>query len=223
MEETISCNLLDPNHLRVDSGRPLPRHQEGDVFLQGPIAYDWAILACRLPGVGFHVAMAYRFHAKRFALPGGRHWGIRDIARGLQVSPPTARRGLQVAEGAGLLSVIRKPGCKPRVSPRELPKSKPSSPHRPLYGPIPWRWWLPASLLPGKSLQVAAVCWLLAGWGQSADFELAVEDWTEFGLNRFSVARGLNNLERAGLVSIDRRSGQSPRVSILDRPREAVA
>jgi hypothetical protein len=38
-----------------------------------------------------------------------------------------------------------------------------------------WSCWLPAARIPGKSLQVAPVCWLLAGWRRSADFELALE------------------------------------------------
>ena len=69
---------------------------------------------------------------------------------------------------------------------------------------------------PGKSLQVASVCWLLAGWSRSAEFELALDDWAEFGLSRFSASRGLDELERAGLVSVGRMPGRSPVVTILD-------
>jgi hypothetical protein len=85
-----------------------------------------------------------------------------------------------------------------------------------LYGPIPWSWWLPASRLPGKSLQVGAVCWLLAGWSRSAKFDLALDNWAEFGLSRFSASRGLDTLERPGLVSTIRHPGRSPVVTILD-------
>ena len=42
-----------------------------------------------------------------------------------------------------------------------------------------------------------AVCWLLTGWNRSAEFELKLEDWAEFGLSRFSASRGLATLERA--------------------------
>jgi hypothetical protein len=68
---------------------------------------------------------------------------------------------------------------------------------------------------------VAAVCWLLAGWEGSADFELALGDWAGFGLSRFSVARGLDALEGAKLVSVARRPGLSPIVSILDNLESA--
>ena len=73
-------------------------------------------------------------------------------------------------------------GCKLAVSVLDLPEPEAGSKRRPLYGPIPWSWWLPASRLPGKTLQVASVCWLLAGWKRSAEFELALDDWAEFGL-----------------------------------------
>jgi DNA-binding transcriptional ArsR family regulator len=56
----------------------------------------------------------------------------------------------------------------------------------------------------------------LAGWSRSAEFELALDDWAEFGLSRFSASRGLDTLEGAGLVSVVRRPGRSPIVFILD-------
>jgi hypothetical protein len=122
-----------------------------------------------------------------------------------------------------LLAVEREPGCKLAVSVLDLPEPEAGPERRPLYGPIPWSWWLPASRLPGRSLQVGAVCWLLAGWIQWAEFELALESWAEFGLSRFSAWRGLDTLERVGLVSVARRPGRSPIVAILDVESQADA
>jgi hypothetical protein len=62
----------------------------------------------------------------------------------------------------------------------------------------------------------ASVCWLLASWERSAEIELALDDWAEFGLSRFSASRGLDTLELAGLVSTGRRPRRSPIVTILD-------
>jgi hypothetical protein len=59
-------------------------------------------------------------------------------------------------------------------------------------------------------------CWLLKGWSRSAEFDLALNLWAEFGLSRFSGYRGLDTLEGAGLVSTIRRPGRSPVVLILD-------
>ena len=139
-----------------------------------------------------------------------------DVAKGLRISEDSARRGLHAAELAGLLAVEREPGCKLAVSVLDLPEPEAGMKRRPLYGPIPWAWWLPASRLPGKSLHVGAVCWLLAGWERSADFGLALGGWSEFGLSRFSASRGLGALERAELVSVARRPGRSPVVTIRE-------
>ena len=144
------------------------------------------------------------------------------IAKGLQISDDSARRGLHSAELARLLVVEREPGCKLAVSVLDLPDPEAGPKRRPLYGPIPWSWWLPASRLPGKSLQVGAVCWLLAGWNRSAELELALDDRAEFGLSRFSASRGLGTLERAGLVFTVRRSGLPPIVTILDATMSTV-
>jgi hypothetical protein len=214
----------DPERLRLpaemigetECRRKPPRHRPGDPFIKGPIAYVWIASACRLPGSGLAVAMAYRFHAGRFRFRYGRRWDISDVAKGLRISDDSARRGLHAAELAGLVSVSREPGRKLAVSVSDLAGPDAGSMHRPLYGPIPWVWWLPASWLPGKSLQVAAVCWLLAGWERSAGFELALDDSAEFGLSRFSASRGLDNLEGAGLVSAVRRPGRSPAMTLLN-------
>jgi hypothetical protein len=56
----------------------------------------------------------------------------------------------------------------------------------------------------------------LAGWSRSADFELALDGWAGFGLSRFSASRGLDELTRAGLVSVSRKPGRSPVVTILE-------
>jgi hypothetical protein len=200
----------------VGRTRP-PRHQPGDPFIKGPIPYSWIAPACRLPGAGFQVAMAYRFFRSRFRFKRrGLRRGLQDVAKGLRISDDSARRGLHSAELTGLLAVEREPSCKLVVSVLAVPDPEPGPKRRPLYGPIPWSWWLPASRLPGKSLQVGAVCWLLAGWNRSAKFELALHDLAEFGLSRFSASRGLDTLERAGLVSAIQEPGRFPVVLILD-------
>jgi hypothetical protein len=198
----------------LETRRRPPRHRPGDPFIKGPIPHAWIPSACRLPGAGLPVAMAYRFLCCRFRR--SNRWGLDAIANGLRITSRSARRGLHSAELAGLLAVEREPGCKLAVSVLDCPKSEAGSGHRPLYGPIPWNWWLPASRLPGRSLQVGSVCWLLAGWSRSAHFELAFDGWSEFGLSRFSASRGLDESERAGLVSVRRRSGRPSAVTILE-------
>ncbi len=220
--DPLGAEIWDLDQLRLPadrvgnpkSSRRPPRHRPGDPFIKGPIPYGWIASACRLPAAGLRVAMACRFLCCRFRV--GNRWGLDAIAKGLRISGPSTRRGLHSAELAGLLAVEREPGCKLAVSVLDLPDPHGGPKRRPLYGPIPWSWWLPASRLPGKSLQVGAVCWLLAGWNRSAEFELALHDRAEFGLSRFSASRGLDVLERAEMVSVRRMPGRPPIVTILD-------
>ncbi len=201
----------------TEGRRRPPRHRPGDPFIKGPIPYTWLASASRLPGAGLHVAMAYRFYRDRFRFKRrGLRWGLPEVGKGLNISLRSARRGLHSAELARLLAVEREPGCKLAISISALPDPEAGPKRPPLYGPIPWSSWLPASRLPGKSLQVGAVCWLLAGWNRSAEFELALDCWAEFGLSRFSASRGLDVLERAELISAGRMPGRSPVVTILD-------
>jgi hypothetical protein len=218
----LGADVWDLDQLRLpaetvgflESWKRPPRHRSGDPFIKGPVPYAWIASACRLPGAGLRVAMASRFLCCRFRRE--NRWGLDAMAGGLRISNRSARRGFHSAELAGLLAVEREPGCKLAVSVLDFPEPEAGPKRRPLYGPIPWRWWLPASRLPGKSLQVASVCWLLAGWRRSADFELALEGWAEFGLSRFSASRGLDELQRAGLVSVGRMPGRCPIVTILE-------
>jgi hypothetical protein len=218
----LEADVWDLDRLRLpadrvgnlETRRRPPRHWPGDPFIKGPIPHAWIASACRLPGAGLPVAMACRFLCCRFRW--NNRWGRDAIANGLRITNRSARRGLHSAELAELLAVEREPGCKLEVSVLDGPKSEAGSKRRPLYGPIPWSWWLPASRLPGRSLQVASVCWLLAGWSRSDSFELASDGWAEFGLSRFSASRGLDELERVGLVSIGRRSRRPSAVTILE-------
>src|SRR4051794_22731219 len=108
----------DLDRLRLPSGshgevRPPtgpPRHRRGEAFLRGPIPFHWMAAACRLPGSGLHVATSFQFLQGRYGSP--NRWGLDAVAIGLRISPATARRGLHAAELAGLLSVVREPGCK---------------------------------------------------------------------------------------------------------------
>jgi hypothetical protein len=211
----LECLRL-PGELVGDVARRTrpPRHRPGQPFVRGPISYTWLASASRLPGSGFRVAMAFRFLCCRYPQP--NRWGLEAVAAGLQIASRSARRGLHAAELAGLVAVEPKPGCKLAVSVLDLSETGFGPERRPLYGPIPWSWWLPASRLAGRSLQVGAICWLLAGWERSAVFELALGGWANLGLSRFSASRGLDTLEEAELVSIARALGRSPVVTILD-------
>jgi hypothetical protein len=214
----------DVDRLRLPAGligevklsKQPPRHGPGEPFLKGPIPYAWMAAACRLPGSGLHVATTSRFLRDRFGR--ANRWGLEDVAEGLRVSPKTARRGLHAAELAGLLAVDREPGCKLSVSILDRPGPDSGTARPPLFGPIPWAWWLAAMRLDGPALRVATACWMVAGWEWAAEFELDLGGWSDLGLSRFAASRGVKCLERAGLVVASFRPGRSPVVTLLDAP-----
>jgi hypothetical protein len=85
-----------------------------------------------------------------------------------------------------------------------------------LKGPIPLLWLEGAARLPGKALHVALQLWFWAGIKRSRVIKLPSSNLLKFGVNRHAGYRGLNALERAGLVSVIRKCGRKPVVTLLD-------
>jgi len=87
-----------------------------------------------------------------------------------------------------------------------------------LRGPIPLAWLLSACRLSPKTLAVALALWFKAGLSRNSPEVVASPNL----LKRFGVAarrtqyQALADLERAGLVSVDRGRGRCPRVTILE-------
>jgi hypothetical protein len=86
-----------------------------------------------------------------------------------------------------------------------------------LKGPIPWEWLTKAAQLPGHGLHVAVGLWFLAGLNKKSTVMLTSKVLKELGVERRTGYRALEALERAGLVSVERHVGRSPRVTILDK------
>lgn len=84
-----------------------------------------------------------------------------------------------------------------------------------LKGPIPLAWLERAARLPGKSLQAAVALWYAAGLTRSARIPLSNVSGHRFGLDRNAKYRALAWLERAGLVTVERKLGRAPIVTIL--------
>lgn len=198
----------------------LPRHRRGEAFLCGPIPFVWIETTCRLHGHGPQVALMARFLRDRFRRGRDRRWTLDAMSKGLGTSRKSFTRGLVEAERGGLLRVDRKAGRKllvadvTIVTPKDLLTDRP-----PLFGPIPWPWLRPALRLSSGAVRVAMACWLQGGWERSGEIELALGDWSDLGLTRFTGSRGLAELEAARLVAVWRRAGRSPVVTVVDPPR----
>ena len=84
-----------------------------------------------------------------------------------------------------------------------------------LKGPIPLDWLCAAARMPGKSLQVGIAVWFLSGLNRSCIISLSNKTSHRFGLDRNSKYRGLAWLEAQGLITVERKIGRAPVVTIL--------
>ena len=82
---------------------------------------------------------------------------------------------------------------------------------------IPFSWMRTANRLPGKVASVAVALWFLAGVKRSMTFRLTAEAADLSGASRKPLYRALAALEGAGLISVTRRAGARPVVTIHQR------
>src|SRR5262245_51600019 len=90
-------------------------------------------------------------------------------------------------------------------------------------GPIPLSWLQQAIALPGKALHVGCIVWYLSGLNRSHPVIFSPAVAAQFGLSRGAARRGLLCLEKAELVSVQRQSPKSPRVTLLGQPKRLRA
>ena len=89
-----------------------------------------------------------------------------------------------------------------------------------LRGPIPLDWLSRAASLPGRSLHVGVAVWFMAGLRKSRTVPISNITGLLFGLDRNAKYRALEWLESADLISVQRKAGCAPVVTILDPPGE---
>jgi hypothetical protein len=77
-------------------------------------------------------------------------------------------------------------------------------------------WLMAAAQLPGKSLHVGVALWALGELQNSRAVALTNITSLRFGLDRNAKYRALAWLERAGLISVERKAGHAPLVTILE-------
>lgn len=85
-----------------------------------------------------------------------------------------------------------------------------------LRGPIDWPWLTTAARLPGSALHVAMAIHFLNGFHQTGTVKLSPSVLRELGLKRHAGYRALAELENAGLVSVVRKKGCSPTISLCE-------
>ena len=94
-----------------------------------------------------------------------------------------------------------------------------------LRGPIPWPWLTRAGSLGGRALQVGLVIWHYTAMQRAETVRINLATTAEeFGADRTTMGRGLERLERAGLVAVSRGPGRCHQVTLLTpTPSEATS
>jgi len=85
-----------------------------------------------------------------------------------------------------------------------------------LKGPIPWAWIDRAGRLPGQALKVGLVLWQKAGYTGKGTIRICLARMRSLGLSEASARRGIKNLEKAGLIKIQRKPGRGLLVTLLN-------
>jgi DNA-binding transcriptional ArsR family regulator len=83
-------------------------------------------------------------------------------------------------------------------------------------GPLPLAWIKAAALQPYQALYVGLLLWHEAGWRKSCSIPFKLSQVRETGISRDTVRRSLKALEQAGLIYIERPSGRSLQITLLD-------
>jgi hypothetical protein len=78
-------------------------------------------------------------------------------------------------------------------------------------------WWIEQATRATRSPQALVCIWLLhlAWQAKSMTFPLPNDRLAKRGADRQVKRRALANLEKAGLITVDRRSGKTPKVTLV--------
>ncbi len=84
-----------------------------------------------------------------------------------------------------------------------------------IWGPIPLCWIGRAACLPGRALHVALAFWHISRLSRSRTVKMQYKIRERLGVSRKVYSRGLVVLEKAGLISVKRKAGSTPVVTLL--------
>ena len=96
--------------------------------------------------------------------------------------------------------------------------------NKPLFlkGPISMEWISEAAKLPGKALHLAVAIQWLAGMGSPTKLKITAKALELLGVSKDAYRDGLRRLEEAELISVERRVGQFPWVSINTKDSKKI-
>ena len=86
-----------------------------------------------------------------------------------------------------------------------------------LRGPVPLWWLITAGRERGKALAVGVALWYQSGLSRQNPVKPTRRLWGKFGISRRSASIAIRALEAAGLVSVVRKPGCAPVVTIVKK------
>jgi hypothetical protein len=84
-----------------------------------------------------------------------------------------------------------------------------------IMGPLPERWLVLASQLPGKALAVGLCLWKVARMTKRMQVRIGSDVVGHWGIGRMPKARALQALRNAGLISIDQKRGKLGLITLI--------
>jgi hypothetical protein len=85
-----------------------------------------------------------------------------------------------------------------------------------LKGPVSWSWIETASRLPGKALALGLLLWRERGMNGVGPVTITSTKAAALGIDRSAKSRAVADLERAGLVLVERRPRRNPQVTLIE-------
>lgn len=83
-----------------------------------------------------------------------------------------------------------------------------------LKGPVPWGWLCQACNLTKKSPQVAIGLCFISGMQKNRTVKMQKKVLRDLGVSRHAFYRARDKMEAAGLISVKKRPGQSPLITL---------
>ena len=99
-------------------------------------------------------------------------------------------------------------------------KKKKPFPQKPHYksfirGPIDFEWVKQAATLPGKAWLVGTAIWFVVGMAKSNTITIQGQIIADLNISRKAFNRALDRLAEIGLITVNRRPGCSPEITLL--------
>lgn len=82
-------------------------------------------------------------------------------------------------------------------------------------GPIPMTWVKEMLKLPASASQISFILWFIAGMRKTRNIEINLSRMKDFNISKVTAWRSIGYLEKANLVSVERKPGRKLTITLL--------